>query len=136
MTMTTYTEAREHLAQLWDRAVNDREIIRITRRGTEDIAIIAADELTSLLETAYLLRSPSNAERLNHALRSALARAEQPTTIEDLSREFGFEGESAESSAAERNEPKAEPRRGFHARVPRGSRVAGGKRPKASQSDP
>jgi len=92
MDTASYTEARGNLARLWDRAVHDREIIRVTRRGSEDIAIIAADELESLLETAYLLRSPANAERLNSALRSALARTEQPTTLESLRKELGLEG--------------------------------------------
>ena len=32
----SYTEAREKLAALWDRAVADREIIRLHRRGSED----------------------------------------------------------------------------------------------------
>ena len=120
MTTTTYTEARGNLARLWDRAVHDREIIRITRRGTEDIAIIAADELESLLETAYLLRSPANAERLNSALHSALARTEQPTTVEDLRKELDLEGEDGEGPAAEPSRLKAGSGRSIHARVPRG----------------
>ena len=37
-------------------------------RGGDDLAVIAADELESLLETAHLLRSPKNAERLLTAL--------------------------------------------------------------------
>ena len=135
MDTTSYTEARGNLARLWDRAVHDREIIRITRRGSEDIAIIAADELESLLETAYLLRSPANAERLNSALHSALARTEQPTTVENLRKELGLEGEDGEGAAAEPNGLKAGPGRGFHAGVPRRPGVAGRKRSKARASD-
>ena len=40
----------------------------IKLRGAEDAALIAADELASLIETAYLLRSPANAQRLLEAL--------------------------------------------------------------------
>lgn len=64
----TYTKARENLASLLDLAVQDREVIVIERRGKQDVALIAADELVSLIETAYLLRSPVNAKRLLDAL--------------------------------------------------------------------
>ena len=40
----------------------------IVRRGHEDMALVPADELSSLQETAYLLRSPENAARLLAAL--------------------------------------------------------------------
>lgn len=89
-TTTTYTEARANLARLWDRAVNDREIVRVKRRGRGDIMIIAADELESLLETAYLLRSPRNAERLNAALQHAKDRTQEPTSIDELRRKLGL----------------------------------------------
>ena len=68
MAQTSYTEARAHLAALIDRAVNDRETIIITRRGSADVALIAADELASLEATIHLLRSPRNADRLLAAL--------------------------------------------------------------------
>jgi hypothetical protein len=42
----------------------DRQIITITRRNQLDRAIITADELCSLLESVYVLRSPANAKRL------------------------------------------------------------------------
>lgn len=64
----TYTQARAQLASLLDHVTNNRDIVIIQRRGAEDVALIAADELSSLLETAHLLRSPANAERLLTAL--------------------------------------------------------------------
>ena len=72
---TTYTNARANFAALCDRATNDREPVVIRRRGAEDVVLIAADELSGLLETAHLLRSPANAERLL----TALARARKRT---------------------------------------------------------
>ena len=90
----TYTEARANLARLWDRVAADRETVIITRRGAADVALIAADELTGLLETAHLLRSPKNATRLLQALQRALARTEQPQTIADLRRELEGGAES------------------------------------------
>lgn len=70
---TTYTQARENLATLMDRVVDDREIVVMRRRKGESVAMIAETELNSLIETAHLLRSPRNAERLL----TALARARQ-----------------------------------------------------------
>ena len=69
---TSYSDAREHLASLLDKAVDDRETIVIRRRNGARVALIAADELVSYQETAYLLRSPENARRLLDALRESL----------------------------------------------------------------
>ena len=67
----SYTNTRRQLATLLDRVTKNHEILIIQRRGKKDVAMIAANELASLTETAYLLRSPQNAERIL----SALARA-------------------------------------------------------------
>lgn len=70
----THTQACEELAKLLNQVTHDHEVIIIHRRGEEDVALIAASELDSLMETAYLLRSPANAARLLSALQRALAR--------------------------------------------------------------
>jgi antitoxin YefM len=87
---TSYTDARSRFAELCDRAVDDRETIVIHRRGAGEVALIAADELESLRETAYLLRSPRNAERLLSALNRALGRAEPPASIAELRADLGL----------------------------------------------
>jgi len=86
---TTYSQAREQLKSLMDRAVEDREVVLVRRRSGGDVALIAADELRGLMETAHLLRSPRNAQRLLSAL--ARARDEQlaPTSLDTLKRSFG-----------------------------------------------
>ena len=61
---TTYTQARGRLASLMDQVTDTREPVLIRRRGREPVALVAADELASWIETAYLLRSPKNARRL------------------------------------------------------------------------
>jgi antitoxin YefM len=83
----TYTQARQNLAKLLDDVTQDREIVIITRRGGEDAALVAASELSSLMETAYLLRSPANAQRLLAALERALKNEGSPLTPDDLRRE-------------------------------------------------
>jgi antitoxin YefM len=90
---TTYTQAREHLADLCNRVTDNREVVIISRRGAEDVALIAASELSGLDETAHLLRSPKNAERLLTALERSKAGIVKPQTVEQLRRDFGLEPE-------------------------------------------
>jgi antitoxin YefM len=87
---TTCTQARARLAALLDDVVNNRDIVIIQRRSGEDVALIAADELQSLLETVHLLRSSANAERLLAALTRARQRNGTPQSIDDLRREVGL----------------------------------------------
>lgn len=88
---TTYTDARASFAQLLDRVTNDREVVFIRRRGRERVALVAADELSGLMETAHLLRSTRNARRLLSALRRALHRTGRPRSVASLRRELGLE---------------------------------------------
>jgi len=87
---TTYTDARTRFAGLCDAATINREVIIIHRRGSEDVALIAADELASLQETAHLLRSPKNARRLLVALERALQRSGKPESLNSLKNEMGL----------------------------------------------
>jgi antitoxin YefM len=89
---TTYTQEREQLKALMDRAVDDREVIVIQRRSGDAVAMIAAEELQSLLETARLLRSPRNAERLLAALARARAEDLPPMSVAVLEAHVGIEG--------------------------------------------
>ena len=88
---TTYTQARAQLASLLDQVTKDREVVIIQRRGSEDVAMITADELSGILETAHLLRSPKNAKRLLTALDQARKGTGSPQTIDELRKEVGFE---------------------------------------------
>ncbi len=92
---TTYSQARANLATLWDKVTRNREVVIIERRGAEPVALISADELQGLMETAYLLRSPKNAERLLRALARAQQKEGTPQPIAELKREVGL-GESGE----------------------------------------
>ena len=88
---TTYTNARANLAKLLDRITHDQEIVIIHRRRGEDVAMISASELSSLMETAYLLRSPANAERLLAALSRALKNEPGISTLKELRQEVGLD---------------------------------------------
>ncbi|HUO04598.1 MAG TPA: type II toxin-antitoxin system prevent-host-death family antitoxin [Candidatus Binataceae bacterium] len=97
---TSYTEARANLASFCDEVAAGREPLIIHRRGAKDVALVAADELEALAETAHLLRSPKNAKRLMTALRRARAGGDRaggdrggrlgPQSIDKLRREFGL----------------------------------------------
>lgn len=88
---TTYTAARANFATLCDKAAEDREVIIISRRNSGDVALVAAKELSSLLETAHLLRSPKNARRLLSALNRAKTRKGKAQSVDKLRREMGLE---------------------------------------------
>jgi len=88
---TTYTQARDGLAKLLDQVTHNREIVIIQRRGEDEVAMIAASELESLMETAYLLRSPANAERLLSALGRALKGDGEELSLQELCREINLE---------------------------------------------
>ena len=57
------------------------------------------------LETADLLRSPANAERLLTALARAQAGTTEPQSLDELRREVGLDGPRTGSSAAGLAEP-------------------------------
>jgi antitoxin YefM len=87
---TTYTNARANLAKLLNDVTDQDEVVIIQRRGAADVALISAAELSGLLETAHLLRSPKNAERLLAALQEARTQPAEPQTVEDLRHEMGL----------------------------------------------
>jgi len=90
---TTYTDARANLKALLDEAAETREPVIIRRRNGEDVALISADELRGLIETAHLLRSPRNAARLFRALQRAASRKLRPQSVKKLRRSLGLDEE-------------------------------------------
>jgi antitoxin YefM len=87
----SYSYARQNLARILRVAEERQEPVIITRRGHEDMALIPADELRSLEESAHLLRSPKNARRLLHALQNALQNEGDADSPASLRRELGLE---------------------------------------------
>jgi len=73
-----------------DRIVNDREVVIVRRKRGKPVAMIPADELSGLLETAHLLRSPKNAERLLAALQAAKRGKHKPQSLDKLRKEMGL----------------------------------------------
>lgn len=87
---TTYTEVRTQLAHFLDEVIDNQEVVIVNRRGKEDVAMISAAELSSLVETAHLMRSPKNAQRLLAALQRARGNKGVRSSLERLKVEVGL----------------------------------------------
>ncbi|MGA3097883.1 MAG: type II toxin-antitoxin system prevent-host-death family antitoxin [Bryobacteraceae bacterium] len=87
-TETTYTSLRANLAGVLDQVVDQRQTVIVRRRGSRDVALVPADELAGLIETAHLLRSPRNARRLLAALHRAGRGKVKPQSVANLRREI------------------------------------------------
>jgi antitoxin YefM len=87
---TSYTSLRGNLSAFLDQVTDDREVVIIRRRGARDVAMVPADELAGLMETAYLLRAPANADRLLSALRRAEQRAGAAESAQELRDSVGL----------------------------------------------
>ncbi|MCX6149173.1 MAG: type II toxin-antitoxin system prevent-host-death family antitoxin [Ignavibacteriales bacterium] len=87
----TYTQARANLAKLLDEVSLNKEVVIINRKNAENVALVSESELSGILETAHLLRSPKNARRLLNALLKVQEDSETPQSLEELKQEFGLE---------------------------------------------
>ena len=100
---TSYTQAREHFVKVLEQVEQGDSIVIVQRRGHGDVALIAADELSTLLEEVYLLRSPANAQRLFQALdwsREQLSQKPQTSSLEELHHELETELDKEKASEA------------------------------------
>ena len=90
MSETSFSQLRANLKSFCDKAVADREPIRVRRRNGEDIVLVAADEFASLQETAHVLSSPKNAARVLGALSRARKGSTRPLSLEKLRAALGI----------------------------------------------
>ncbi|MCH8847264.1 MAG: type II toxin-antitoxin system prevent-host-death family antitoxin [Proteobacteria bacterium] len=56
------------MAGTLDKVNNDRKPVLITRQNGEPAVVMSLQDFHSYEETAYLMASPKNAERLNQAI--------------------------------------------------------------------
>lgn len=68
MEAINYTAARANLAQTMMKVCNDRIPIIITRKRETPVVMLSLTDYQAMEETAYLLRSPANAQRINDAI--------------------------------------------------------------------
>jgi antitoxin YefM len=68
MDAITYTTARAQLASNMNRVCENHEPLIITRNREQSVVMLSLADYQALEETAYLLRSPTNAKRLIEAV--------------------------------------------------------------------
>jgi len=91
MSTITYSTARDHLAEVWDKTVSTREPVIVSRRGAESIVMLPLEEWEGLQETARLLRSPANARRLLAALNRLDSGEGENLSMESLASHSGIQ---------------------------------------------
>ena len=64
MNAVHYTTAKQQFEQTMDKVCEDHHPIIITRNDKPPVVMISLEDYQSLEETAYLLRSPTNAKRI------------------------------------------------------------------------
>jgi antitoxin YefM len=68
MDVLSYSALRNNLASTLDKVNEDHVSILITRQNGKPAVIMSLEDFKSYEETAYLMASPKNAERLNRAI--------------------------------------------------------------------
>jgi antitoxin YefM len=71
MKVVTEQEARTKLSELADSTWDDHDVVVIAREGGRSTVMLSLEDYESLSETAYLLRSPANTERLLQSMNDA-----------------------------------------------------------------
>lgn len=64
MDAISYTAARTNLAKTMEQVCEDHAPVIITRNKAQSVVMISLEDYEALQETAYLLRVPTNAQRL------------------------------------------------------------------------
>lgn len=82
------TWAEENLSQLMAKVAEENSVAIISSPNQDPIAMLPAKELSSLLETLHLLRSPTNAQHLFSALERADAGQGTPQSLDELKAEI------------------------------------------------
>ena len=68
MNALSYSTARKHLAETMEKVCDNHESIVITRKNARSVVMMSLEDFNAIEETAYLLRSPHNAERLRASI--------------------------------------------------------------------
>jgi antitoxin YefM len=91
---TSHIQAQKDLVKVLNQVEQGDAVVVIQRPGHADVAMIAANELSVLLEEVYLLRSPINSKRLFEAIKWSEQKLSEPlesTSLEQLRQELETE---------------------------------------------
>jgi antitoxin YefM len=64
-----YSTARRNLVKTMERVCDEHEPVIVTRKSSRSVVIMSLEDYNSIQETAYLLRSPANAENLRSSIK-------------------------------------------------------------------
>ena len=68
MDTLSYSSFRNQLAGVLDKVNDDHKPVIITRQNGKPAVVMSLEDFQAYEETAYLMASPKNAERLNQAI--------------------------------------------------------------------
>jgi len=68
MELTTDTSLKNNLSEILDRVNEDHIPIIITRENGKPVVMMSLEDFNAYEETAYLMSSANNAQRLNQAI--------------------------------------------------------------------
>ncbi|ARB46993.1 type II toxin-antitoxin system Phd/YefM family antitoxin [Alloalcanivorax xenomutans] len=68
MDTMSYSAFRARLAGILDKVNDDHKPVLITRQNGKPAVVISLEDFQAYEETAYLMASPKNAQRLNQAI--------------------------------------------------------------------
>ena len=68
MDTINYSTLRSNLASVLDKVNDDHNPVLVTRQNGKPAVILSLEDYKSFEETAYLMASPVNAQRLNQAI--------------------------------------------------------------------
>lgn len=71
MDAISYSAARKNLVKTMEKVCDDHSPVIVTRKNSRAVVIMSLDDFNAIQETAYLLRSPANAERLRQSIKQA-----------------------------------------------------------------
>lgn len=91
MIKLSYSAAKASFASLWDRIIDEQEMVVLQRKGKEDIVMMPASEARSLLETAHVLGTPANARRLFASIDRAEKGEVLPVDLDELRQRYGLQ---------------------------------------------
>lgn len=68
MDTISYTDFRTNLAKQLDKVNHNHKPLLVTRKNAKPVVVMSLDDFQSYEETAYLMATPKNAERLNQSI--------------------------------------------------------------------
>lgn len=71
MEAKSYSAVRNDMANVMEQVCNDHAPVIITRKNANSVVMMSLEDYNAIEETAYLLRSPANAERLRESIKQA-----------------------------------------------------------------